>query len=116
VTFVIEVGYAQSMQNLVDKATRWLTETSCEVVVLLKISKKGKKYRAQVHRKGYVNPVQNLSFNLLACVGLGTHVLTVKYKSIFGVPANIPAALVGGGPLTIDLFPVVTSARQAYLR
>eukprot|EP01127_Copromyxa_protea_P006546 TRINITY_DN164_c0_g1_i2.p1 TRINITY_DN164_c0_g1~~TRINITY_DN164_c0_g1_i2.p1 ORF type:complete len:137 (-),score=8.33 TRINITY_DN164_c0_g1_i2:348-758(-) len=71
VTLVVEVGCSVPVSTLTNKANRWLAETTCQEVVLIKVSQQGNRLRGFIHRAGAVNPVQPVNFSGANCTTVG---------------------------------------------
>jgi len=116
VTVVIEVASSVPLADVQEKAQRWLTETSCREVIVIKMSKNFHKLLAFLYRYPHLNPVQSLNFGGHRCTGLGQRILRLSLISLFGgLAALVPPAIALQFPtlaIPIDLWPV----KQAILR
>jgi len=123
VTLVIEVTASGTLAAAERKARCWLTETSCQQVILIAFSPTGQSLRAWVYHPpvvvgGAIVAAQGpIPFGAIA--GLGVATLQIPLATLFGgavhIPAAFPAAVlpaIGAGNLMFDLFPV----KQAILR
>jgi len=114
VTLVVEIGFYRTMLYLQRKANRWLTETSCNEVILIKVSIRRRRMSAEVWRRAAGNPVQQLRFDGMNCTALGQQVLQISLASIF--PGIVPPAVIAlypMGTLPVDLFPIKQAIERA---
>jgi len=116
VTVAVEVARSVPLADVQEKAQRWLTETSCREVIVIKISNNFHKLLAFLYRYSHLNPVQSLNFGGHHCTGPGQRIVRLSLISLFGGLASlVPAAIAYQFPtliLPIDLWPV----KQAILQ
>jgi hypothetical protein len=120
-TFVLEVGYSQSGDDLRAKAALWLDGTTANKVVLLKINPvNSDDMWAEIWRRytfrtppQFDHIAQFIEFGGNRCTAMGQCVLQISLAAIYDGAANIPQHLHGlNGVLRIDLFPIKRTIRR----